>query len=519
MSFRELTMIDVREVLRRWTAGQSARQMAREGVVGRRTATRYIEAAKAIGLGPGAELTDEAVRDVAARVQTRPPPTISDPRQVLATQRLRIEKWLEQDKPLTLVRVHELLGRDGIAVSYTTLRRWARAELGWHERGSTVLVDDPPPGEEAQIDFGLMGYVAGPGGTRRKLWVLIVTLPMSRYQFVWPTFTQTVEALCDGLDAAWRFFGGVVKRVVLDNMSAAIVRADAKDPGVNPSFSEYAQAREFFVDPARVRHPRDKARVENQVPFVRERWFAGESFSDDLAVLRESAEHWCRDVAGTRIHGTTRCVPREVFEAEEQKTLLPAPETPFDVPRWTEVKVHPDHHVQVAKSLYSLPTAYIGKKLRARLDKKTVRLYLRGELVVCHQRVAPGKRSTDLSHYPVGKAPYASRNVDSIVVRSRELGEHIGVYAERLLAGPLPWTKMRQAYGLIRLCERYGSERVDGYCKRALEFDVVDVPRIERMLKQARRDEEAAPSGKVVVLPPSRFARDASAFATIKGAE
>jgi hypothetical protein len=94
---------------------------------------------------------------------------ISDPRQVLEAQRLRIEKWLEQDKPLTLVRVHELLGRDGIAVSYTTLRRWARAELGWRERGPTVLVDDPPPGQEAQIDFGLMGYVSAAGGYRRKL--------------------------------------------------------------------------------------------------------------------------------------------------------------------------------------------------------------------------------------------------------------------------------------------------------------------------------------------------------------
>jgi transposase len=518
MSFRELTMIDVKEVLRRWTAGQSARQMSREGVVSRRTATRYIEAATAIGLGPSTELTDEAVRDVAARVQTRPTPTISDPRQLLETQRLRIEKWLEQDRPLRMVRIHELLARDGIDVSYTTLRRWARAELGWHERGSTVLVDDPPPGDEAQVDFGLMGYVTAAGGQRRKLWVLIVTLPMSRYQFVWPTFLQTVEALCEGLDAAWRFFGGIVKRVVVDNMSAAIIRADAKDPGVNPSFSEYAQARQFFVDPARVRHPRDKARVENQVPFVRERWFAGESFSDDLSVLRASAEHWCRDVAGTRIHGTTRRVPREVFETEEQKHLLSAPDSPFDVPRWTEVKVHPDHHVQVARSLYSLPTAYIGKKLRARLDKKTVRLYLRGELVGCHQRVAPGKRSTDLSHYPVGKAPYASRSVDWLIARSRELGAHVGIYAERLLAGPLPWTKMRQAYGLIRLCERYGSERVEAHCRRALEFDVVDVPRIERMLKQARRDEDSAPSGKVVPLPPSRFARDASAFATIGGA-
>lgn len=431
-------MIDVKEVLRRWSAGQSARQMSREGVVSRRTATRYIEAAKAVGLDPSAELTEEIVREVAARVQTRPPPAVSNPRQLLETQRARIQRWLEQDKPLTLVRVHELLARDGVSVAYTTLRRWASAELGWHERTPTVLVDDPPAGEEAQIDFGQMGYVTGVGGKRRKLWVLIVTLPMSRYQFVWPTFTQTVEALCEGLDAAWRFFGGVTKRVVLDNMSAAIVRADAKDPGINPSFSEYAQARGFFVDPARVRHPRDKARVENQVPFVRERWFAGESFSDDLVVLRSSAEIWSRDVAGTRIHGTTRRVPREVFEVEEKSLLLPEPTAPFDVPRWSDVKVHPDHHVQVAKSLYSVPTAYVGKKLRARLDKRTVRLYLSGQLVACHSRVAPGKRSTDTSHYPTGKAAYATRSVDSLIARARLLGEHVGIYTEHLLASPLP---------------------------------------------------------------------------------
>jgi hypothetical protein len=299
------------------------------------------------------------------------------------------------------------------------------------------------------------------------------------------------------------------------NMSAAVVRADAKNPGINPSFSEYAQSRQFFVDPARVRHPRDKGRVENQVPFARERWFAGESFSDDLAVLRGSAEHWCREVAGTRIHGTTRRVPREVFEAEEQSALLPAPEAPFDVPRWTEVKVHPDHHVQVARSLYSLPTAYIGRRMRARLDKKTVRLYLSAELIVCHQRVAPGKRSTDLSHYPEGKAAYASRSVDSLIARAQKLGEHVGIYAERLLAGPLPWTKMRQAYGLLRLCERYGIDRVEARCARALEFDVIDVPRIERMLKQAQTAEESAPAGRVVPLPTSRFARDPAAFATI----
>lgn len=521
MSFRELTMIDVKEVLRRWAAGQSARQMAREGVVSRRTATRYIEAATSLGLTPSDELSDERVCGVAQCVQARPLPAVSDPRQLLELRRVQIEKWLNQQEPLTLVRIQELLARDGTDVSYATLRRWAQTTLGVGGRSPTVRVDDPPAGEEAQVDFGLMGHVTCADGKRRKLHVLIVTLPMSRYQFVWPTFLQTTEALVDGLDAAWLFFGGVVRRVVLDNTSAAIVRASAQDPTINPSFAEYAQARGFFIDPARVRHPRDKARVENQVPFVRERWFAGESFSDDLALLRAAAETWSRDVAGGRIHGTTRRVPRDVFAAEEQSFLLPAPTEPFDVPRWSDPKVHPDHHVQVARSLYSVPTRFIGKKLRARVDKKTVRLYLQGELIKSHPRMPPGKRATDTNDYPTGKAPYATRSVDALIVRARGLGEHIGVYAERLLAGPLPWIKMRQGYGLVRLCERYGADKVNALCKRSLVFDVIDVPRLERMLKQAQSDEDAAPPGRVIQLPKSRFARDPASFSTMapKGGE
>jgi hypothetical protein len=92
------------------------------------------------------------------------------------------------------------------------------------------------------------------------------------------------------------------------------------------------------------------------------------------------------------------------------------------------------------------------------------------------------------------------------------------VYAERLLAGPLPWTKMRQAYALLRLPQRYGIERVEALCARALAFDVVNVPPIERMLRQAQQAEDNAPSGRVVPLPTSRFARDAASFATIPGA-
>jgi transposase len=517
MSFRELTMTDVREVLRRWKSGQSAREIARNGVADRKTAGRYIETALACGLTTDSELTDGVVAEVAQRVQSRPVPTPSQARNELEVHRARIERWLRGDPPLRLVRVHELLARDGIRIAYTTLRRFVHDELRWREPPVTVRVDDPPPADEAQIDFGEMGYVTDDEARRRKLWVLVVTLSMSRYMFVWPTFAQTCAALIEGLEAAWRFFGGVVKRVVPDNMSSAVVHAHALEPVLHRSFLEYAQWRGFFVDPARVRHPQDKPRVENQVAYVRERWFAGEKFRADLDELRDAATRWCSDVAGARVHGTTRRVPREVYELEERPHMIALRDGTFDVPTWTTAKVHPDHHVQIARSLYSLPTRFIGKTLDARVDQVSVRLYLGSEMVKLHARVAPGKRSTDPNDYPVGKSDYALRSVDKLKARAREHGEHVGSFAERLLSGPLPWGRMRQGYALLRLCDRYGAARVDALCARALAFDVVDVMRIERMLKNAQKIEsDASAHGKVVRLPEGRFARDVSTFATIR---
>jgi hypothetical protein len=212
-----------------------------------------------------------------------------------------------------------------------------------------------------------------------------------------------------------------------------VVRASATDPGLNRSFREYAEARRFFPDTARVRHPKDKARVENQVPYVRERWFAGESFPANLAEIRRHAETWCRDVAGARVHGTTRRVPREAYETQERAHMQPAPTSPFDVPAWSEAKVHPDHHVQVQKALYSVPTRYIGKLLEVRSDRSSVRLYLGADLVKVHARKQPGQRSTDPNDFPPGKAAWALRDIDAVVRAARTCGQHTGELAARLL--------------------------------------------------------------------------------------
>jgi hypothetical protein len=203
--------------------------------------------------------------------------------------------------------------------------------------------------------------------------------------------------------------------------------------------------------------------------------------------------------------------------------MLPAPSEPFDVPLWVEsAKVHPDHHIQIARALYSVPTLYLEKIVRARADKKLVKIYLGTELIKVHDRKPPGGRSTDPNDYPVGKAEYALRKVDALLARARQKGTHVGTYAERLLAGPLPWTRMRQAYALLGLCDKYGEGRVEAVCQSALAFDVINVHRIGLKLKTASKlasTSDGSSRGKVVQLELPRFARPESQFETRAGSK
>lgn len=516
MAYRELHMIDVREILRRVVRAQGARTIAKAVGVDRKTAGRYAEAAQAAGVTSETPITDDLVHDVARRVQARAPTEPTEEWREVAKHHAKIEAWLSRSRPLRLRRIHTLLTRDhNLRVSYDTLRRYAQRQLGWRKRTTTVRVDDGEPGQEAQVDFGLMGTLTDPhDGTARRLYALIVTLVVSRYMFVWPTFVQTTAAVCEGLDEAWRFFGAMTKAIVPDNMSAIVSRADAVAPTFVPAFMDYLQARDLDADPARVRRPKDKARVENQVPFVRESCFDGETLLS-LADAREHAERWCRDVAGARVHGTTRQVPREAFEADEKPHMRAAPSAPFDVPIWTTAKVQPDQHIQVAHALYSVPLRHVGATVRVRADQTTVRIDVGTEPIKTHPRVGPGKRSTDTADLPEHAADYATRSIEGVKSKACKRGEHIGRYAARLLDGPMAWRRMREVHALLRLCDRHGDGRVEALCQSALAFDVVDVRRIERMLKEAiKPGTPETGSGKVVGLPTPRFARSTEHFET-----
>jgi hypothetical protein len=310
----------------------------------------------------------------------------------------------------------------------------------------------------------------------------------------------------------------VFATVIPDNMTAIVERADALEPRLNQAFVEYAQARGFKIDPARVRRPTDKPRVERAVQFVRGSFFAGETFID-LADAQRRAETWCRERAGMRVHGTTQARPIEVFEADEQPRLRPAPNGAYDVPIYATAKVHRDHHIEVAKALYSVPSHLIGRRVEVRADRVLVRIFDRGQLVKTHPRQPPGRRSTDPNDLPSHKTIYAMRDLDKLQRLAAGHGPAIGAYATALLDIPLPWTKMRQVYALLGLVKKWGPERVNAACERALDAEAINVGLIGRMLEGGTETGGTTPAEPALtgtVVAP-RFARDDSHFAIRAG--
>jgi transposase len=346
---------EIREVLRLWLRGNGLRAIERLAGMDRKTVRRYVAAAVDAGLvraGGEDQLSDVLLASICEKVRPQRPDGRGAAWGLLVANRDQLKAWLVDDG-LTVVKAGELLARRGTVVPERTLHRYALEVLGVGRsaRGTTVRVADGEPGQELQIDFGKMGLLDDADtGWSRVVHALIFTACFSRHCFVWLSFTQTTEAVIAGCEAAWAFFGGIFAVVIPDNMSSVIDRASPTEPRFNHCFVEYAQARGFVIDPARVRTPTDKPRVEHQVPFVRNGFFAGESFID-LADAQRRVGVWCGERAGMRIHGTTQRRPAEVFVAEELPRLRPAPTGRYDVPIHATAKVHRDHHIEVAKAL------------------------------------------------------------------------------------------------------------------------------------------------------------------------
>ena len=508
-------MIEIKEILLRIAKGQSKRGIRRELGVHGLTINRYIEEAKCLGINPGdcslSQISDNLCSAIARNTTTTKGKGVVYPRDIiLLPVKDRIETYLKDG--ITKAKIIKLLGRDGITVSESSFLRFVKSHFSHLAKNITVRLPETEPAKYAQADFGRLGRLYDEVTKRIRIaWAFIVTLAFSRHMFVFVTFKQDTHAVIQGCELAWEYFGGITEILIVDNLTPVVDKADRYSPRINKTFMEYAQARGFIVDPTNPAHPRGKPIVENNVAYVKGNFFAGETFIS-REDCQERAIDWCTSVAGARIHGTTRQRPLELFKEAEKDKLAFYDEVRYDTPYWAQPAVHPDHHISFKKSLYSLPTQYIGKHVDVRGDSALVRIYFNDELIKTHPRMPEGKRSTDYSDYPAEITPYTLRNANYQISAGKERHPAIGGYIAFLLSGTYPWHRLRSAQRLLRIADKYGYERAAAACTKAMAYGIDDVRRIERMLKNGV--EKDLPENDAVTLfeEPPRFARDGNYF-------
>ncbi|GAC1600800.1 MAG: IS21 family transposase [Acidimicrobiales bacterium] len=465
-------MIDVVELLVHWHAGRRIGEVSASLGVDPKTVRKYVAPAVSAGIVPGGpalsvEQWSALVADWFPGLVDRSLRQSTWPE--IEPHRERIKDWLGV---VTIATIHQRLRDDlGLSASESSLRRfiWANFDSDVARAAVRVLRDTPPAGEEAQVDYGLLGRWFDPVTERmRRVWGFLLVLTYSRLMFLRPVLSMDEASWVESHVLAFEFFGGATRRVVPDNLKTGVIRPDLYDPMINKAFGEFAAHYGCLVDPARALKPRDKATVERHVPYARDSFFAGraEEFVD-LASMQADALRWCVQVANRRqCRPLERVAPQVVFDAEERPAMLELPRQAFELARWSSAKVGPDIHIKVGKALYSVPWIHIGATVDARQTVRTVEVFLDAKLIKTHVRIERG-RQTDPADYPPEKIAYFMRTPAWCRRRAAELGDSVSEVVGALMEVNALY-RLRQAQGVVRLADAHGPERLDAACRRAI---------------------------------------------------
>lgn len=473
MARRSFTLADLVEVYRRWQAGDSPRRIAKALGISRNTAREYVRAAEGTGIDREAPMTTDQwaqfVREHFPEAESAKARAVwwSD----LDRYRGEIEEALRENRVTTVwQRMHEA-GKVGASLS--TFRRYVRAEMLVAVDARDVVIHGVAcgPGELAQVDFGQLGRVSDPiTGQVRTLHAFIMVLVFSRHMFAWPVLSMDKMTWLRCHLRAFAFFGGVVERIVLDNLKDGVIRPDIYDPKLNRAYAEMAHHYGVLLDPARVVHPKDKPHVERAVPYVREHLFRGreERFVDPAA--REAwAEQWCRQEAGMRIHRTTRRRPLELFEERECTALRPLPAHEWEVCSWEKAKVAPDSRCMVGGAQYSVPWRLLGQILDVKVTENRVEFYVEADLVKSHRRVPRGQRQLDDADLPAERLAFFRQDRQWCREQAERLGPEVLAAINELLE-VCTNANLRQAQRVLELEKTYGADRLRAACTRACTY-------------------------------------------------
>lgn len=496
--------MDIRELLRQLRATPSDRAVRRAMGLDRRTVRRYRHWAIQHNLLTDAPLPAlEDLQQLVATTLTAPAP----PQTISAVAPYREQVLQLRAQGVEIAAIHQRLTERGFTGSYAAVYRFVRT-LEPQQPDAAARVERLA-GEEAQADFGSAGHLIDPmTGTPRTAYAFVMTLAYSRHQYVEFVFDQTVATWLTLHQHAFAFFQGVPRRVVIDNLKAAITKACATDPQVQAAYRECAEHYGFMIGPCRPRTPEHKGKVEQGGVHYVKRNFLGGRERTTLTTANADVRQWCLTTAGMRTHGTTKQHPLAQFQTIEQACLLPLPTSPYDLAVWKVARLHRDCHVVFENAFYSAPFRLVGQEVLVRGGSRDVRIYTRAyDLVATHDRATqPGQRQTHPAHYPPDKLPGLTRTREACQAAADDIGPATAQVVQTMCADPV-LDRLPIVGRLLRLRERVGDDRLEAACARALRFDDPSYPTIKRMLDQHLEDQLPPPPPPPA--PARTFARSA----------
>lgn len=480
-----LKMALAHSILTLHECGWSLRRIARELRVDRATIRRHIlsssNAATKAPPGSDGESASSAEAPAGLVCGTDPPdeactgtPSDCDPYRAIIQAKVNQE--------LSAVRIHRDLCQEHNAdVSYYSVRRFVR-KLGGSAPALPMRRMECQPGQEAQVDFGTGAPVVDAAGKRRRCHVFRITLSHSRSSYSESVFRQTTDTFMQCLENAFVHFGGVPKTLVIDNLKAAVSRADWYDPDLNPRLQAFCRHYGTVLMPTKPYTPRHKGKIERGIGYVQDNALKGKQFGS-LAEQNTYLLWWETQVADTRIHGTTRLQVGKVFAESEKPVLLPLPAERFAFFLEAQRSVHLDGHIEVKQAYYSVPPAYVGRQVWARWDGRLVRIYsLRMDPLAVHVQGPPGTFHTLPEHIPLKKIASAEHGSVWLLRRAELIGPSALAWAKAALkVRGIPG--IRVLVGLMSLTHRHELEDIDRACEIALTHGAYRLRILRELIK------------------------------------
>jgi transposase len=452
--------------------GWSQRRIARELGINRETVARHLKdlqpAPKPANapIGSGVDLVGS--KPANAPIGSESPHATAQTAPCEPGRLSECEPWRDQilekiELGLSAQRIYQDLVADhGFAGSYFSVRRFVH-RLRTHTE-LPVRRLECEPGEEAQVDFGTGAPLIGPDGKRRRTHVFRIVLSHSRKAYSEAVTRQTTDNFILCIENAFYHFGGVPRRLVLDNLRAAVKKADWFEPELNPKVQAFGAYYGTVFLPARPYRPTYKGKVERGVGYVQDNALKGRSFAR-LEEQNVFLLEWEHAVADTRLHGTTRQQVGKLFLEVERPSMLPLPLGRFPSFHEGRRTVHRDGHVEVDKAYYSVPPEYLGRGVWVRWDARIVRIFnAKMEPIAVRAKCEPGRFSTDPRHIASEKISGIERGAAWLLDRVRLIGPESlrwaeamiqarGVEGVRVIQGLLSLTKRHRAAAIERACE------------------------------------------------------------------